>query len=442
MSTLIENLSRKAENFSVDIPTPAGCNLLDLISDELSLNPAITASIESCSLSWSEYGSFSRVDFSVSYYKTKPRQKQKQPVFLVRNLEDFLTAFSLGLRLHLTDLQVVCDNKVGVFPCDMERFGFLRERAREFTGEELELGQASGGQWILKNFFERNRTLFFHESCFYFDSWKEINDLQCIIASDALQIRKECGNNTLSMLASILYYLRENFSYLNTNRTADHSAVGMYKNGTGVCQAIAVYAYIFCQYLGIKARYVCGEANGSDEPDNWEAHAWNQVFFNNRWIHIDYTWQLSSGKPFEIVPESVLREDHRWDEEQYSQINSTEVVNSKNRLRHSKISCYPTQPVYAVNECIVDTSNTHPMSIVNNGQVYVAIFDVVSIFGGCYVLQRDQILTYLGTNSYSYPLQNMIFLENSWYLPAIQFGRLGLQVSVESNIVVIKNRND
>lgn len=436
MTELIENLSKRVQNFSAEIATPGGSNIFDVISDELSLNPAVAASIESSEFSCSQYENFCKVDFSVSY---KPHKKL--PVFLVRNTDEFLTAVGLGMRLHSSDLKIVCDNKLGEFPVDTGLFNFLREAARDFTGEELQIGQSSAYQFYLKNFFDRNRTLVYEETCFYFDSWKEVNDLQCIIASDALQIKKECGNNPLSMLASILYYLRNNFSYLNTNRTSDHSAVGMYKNKTGVCQAIAVYAYIFCQFLGIEARYVTGDADGHD-GSGYGPHAWNQVFYNNRWIHVDYTWQLNSGRPFEMVHESVLKEDHTWNEEKYSQENSSEVVNSKKRLRHSKISCYPTQPIYAVNDCIVDTSNTHPMSIVYNGEVYVAIFDVVSIFGGCYALQRNQILTYLGTNSYAYPLNNMILQGDTWYLPAIQFGKLGLQVSVEGNIVVIRNRND
>ena len=438
MNDLINNLSRRVSDFSVDIHASSKDKALDLIEDELSSSPAVAASVKDCSYTLTNLEDVRRIRFSsVSYHA-----REKLPVFSAKTLNGLEAAVALGLRLRLSDFYIVLDNRTRCFKSaitdDYLQFFY---NVSNSVADDFHVKQAAhlNGEWF--DFFNRKQILFYKVKYQYYDPWEDVNDLHCKIALEALKIRKKCGNDIFSMLSAILEHFRKGFTYLKINdKNVDCSAVKLERNKAGVCRAFAVCACIFCNFLGIKARYVVGKSdNGSGR--GYVPHGWNQVFFNNRWVHVDYTWQINTGKPFEIVTESVLKENHVWDENQYSQVNSSETVKLKNRLNNARIRTIPMNPQYMIDDCTVDTSNIHPMSINRNSELYVALFDIVCIYGGCYKIQKDTVEIFIATNRYELPLNSFIYWCDTYYFPAMRLAELGMDVRVEGDNINIKNGN-
>ena len=98
-----------------------------------------------------------------------------------------------------------------------------------------------------------------------------------------------------------------------------------------VCEGYSQLLFYVCEQLGIKAIVVRGNATTSNHrygliPRNTN-HAWNAVFFNNKWNLIDATWSTGNerGKPnhvdfrdtyFCISPEKIILnhfpKDSKW----------------------------------------------------------------------------------------------------------------------------------
>lgn len=78
---------------------------------------------------------------------------------------------------------------------------------------------------------------------------------------------------------------------------------------SGVCSEFATLFNALARVAKIPSSIVHGYALG--EYDKFESHAWNMIFINNRWIHVDPTWNLSSG----IVSSShIYLKDNRKEE--------------------------------------------------------------------------------------------------------------------------------
>ena len=78
---------------------------------------------------------------------------------------------------------------------------------------------------------------------------------------------------------------------------------------SGVCSEFALLYNALARVAKIPSSIVHGYALG--EYDKFESHAWNMIFVNNRWIHVDPTWNLSSG----IVSSShIYLKDNRKEE--------------------------------------------------------------------------------------------------------------------------------
>lgn len=91
------------------------------------------------------------------------------------------------------------------------------------------------------------------------------------------------------------------------------------KTGEAVCQGYALLTYELLKEAGIENRLVEGTAGG-------QLHAWNLVRLDNRWYHLDTTWD----DPVPHVPERVnytyylrtdeqMRQDHIWKAADYPQ---------------------------------------------------------------------------------------------------------------------------
>lgn len=84
-------------------------------------------------------------------------------------------------------------------------------------------------------------------------------------------------------------YLTYDLSYLNKLL----SLKDIVEKKRGVCVEYAKLFNILARISGIPSIVVNGIAQG--EYDKFEGHSWNMIFYNNQWLQIDPTWDLTSG---------------------------------------------------------------------------------------------------------------------------------------------------
>ena len=154
----------------------------------------------------------------------------------------------------------------------------------------------------------------------YFSSSKELNDLICVSAEIACLLNKKVRDHRDEFEKIYLFdkWVRNNFEYKSTSRMEDHTAIDLLKNRSGVCQAIAAIAVLVLSYMGVKVLYVTGEGKGSH---GWGPHAWNAVKINGRWMHLDFTFSMTSLRlpcTKSGIEAKLFCKTHRWDEIEYS----------------------------------------------------------------------------------------------------------------------------
>ncbi len=427
MSAFLECLRARRREFEVE--TPAGQRIADYLLSELLSAPRAAASLSHFVFRSAQTPGRPGRAFISTLYEA---ESLSCPVILVRTARELVIAVSIALRLHLPRVKLVVDNRGGLI-AEGNRFSILHA-CEEYVGEELQIHQQSRTRTFAQSMF-RSRLLVFTVETSYFDSAKEINDLSCILAEQAGEIRRRCHGDTRAILDEVLRYLRGKVVYRKSGRTADHSAVGLIRNGTAVCQGIAACAFQLLYFCGVDARYVKGMGFGSG---SWGPHGWNMVRLGDKWRHIDYTFELRSGKSSVLVPETQFRSEHRWDEALYHPSLSTEVTATKRKLDHSVFEARPNGTSFTVNGCAVDMTGRHRLLITEGGAVYAAVLDLVSLCGGCYQLKRDCLWLYVGTDSYGVPLRDFIYRGGAWYYPAARLPGLGFRVRAGSSTVSIR----
>ncbi len=113
-------------------------------------------------------------------------------------------------------------------------------------------------------------------------------------------------------------WIKNNFSYKNSNLSEEHSAEYLLKTQTGVCQAIAALAVLTLPYMGIETAYIIGEGKGKD---GWANHSWNAVKIGGEWIHVDFTFGMNSFSLPSTRTEKTAKSfmtNHRYDAKRYS----------------------------------------------------------------------------------------------------------------------------
>lgn len=430
MTSFIQFLENKTEIFSFTVRGVG--NIETWLVNQLLGNPAIASTISSYSYRTVHTSSgVTQVTFNIKYDTLPPNSS----VYLAKNNFDIQTALSVAFRLHQETILLVVDNRTG-FMSQVNRFESIKFN-KEFVGEEFHIHQLHSSNYSLRSFFE-GKIIIYVVKFSYFDSAKETNDLSCLIAEQAQNIQKVCRNNKIAIINHIMVWFRNNIEYLDTNKTDDHSAIGLIKNKTAVCQGIAAYAYQLLSFCGIDARYVSGDGLGSD---GWGSHGWNMVYINNRWIHIDYTFELNSHALSVIKTEKNFIKDHRWDTERYSYKQSQIVSNARKVFRHSLMVLLPEQFCYSINGCIVDVSNAGKICITSNNTILVSLFDIISIYGGCYSLDKGILSIYISTRKYTLPFSQIKLINNKWYAPVGTLIPLGFKVQIEGDTIVLKNQN-
>ncbi|EKQ56798.1 MULTISPECIES: transglutaminase domain-containing protein [unclassified Clostridium] len=89
---------------------------------------------------------------------------------------------------------------------------------------------------------------------------------------------------------------------------------------TGVCEGYSMLAQKMFSLAGIKSTIVQGTADG-------QAHAWNMVYIDGKWRHVDCTWDdpvsfedILSHKYYNLTDQE-MEADHSWDTSLYPSAN-------------------------------------------------------------------------------------------------------------------------
>lgn len=430
MSILADYLKRRTTSFTISIPVQADAKIW--VENQLLSSPFWVTTIGGISFQTAVLnGHEKQIHMSVKYVDTIPSGM----VFGVKDVFELITAVSISLKCHLAKTVIVIDNRSGFVP----ESGVASQinACKEYVGEELEIHQYNSSKSSWRSFF-RNQIIIYTLETNYFDSAKDINDLSCILAEQAKRIRLNCGSNAKAIVDSIMKWFRENIEYKNNNQLADHSAVGLYKNKTAVCQGIAAYAYQLLSFCGLEARYVSGQGDGSG---GWGPHGWNMVKLNGIWHHVDYTFELNSLGFSAIKKEREFKKDHRWDEVRYNNRRSDELSNVRKILNCSVIILLPGEGCISVNGCLIDTTAMHKICVVSNGAVYVSLLDIITIYGGCYNLKNGSICIYIGTNSYIVPFDKVSYSNGAWYINVLWLQNFKIRIKTENNAVVLQSDN-
>lgn len=91
-------------------------------------------------------------------------------------------------------------------------------------------------------------------------------------------------------------------------------------NHTGVCEGYSLLAQKMFTIAGIKSIIVEGTSGG-------QAHAWNMVYIDNKWKHVDVTWDdpVSSRDilrhDYYNITDKEISADHTWDTSKYPKAN-------------------------------------------------------------------------------------------------------------------------
>lgn len=412
---LLPYLNRRVERFCVAVNE--ACDPRTWVVNDLLRSPAATASLAGIAYTIAA----TPIGFTVNFGALYCDSREKCFVFLARDDFELTCAISLVLRKHLNLAKIVIDNR-STFVGLKDIFAKMH-LLRKTVGEDLETGQAVSSQSSTVSLCA-GAIVVYTLKVEYFERPEALNALTCVVAEHARAARNKVGNNPTLLANELLRWFRENVQYRNTGTNADHSAAGLIRNGTAVCQGIAVYAHQFFWSCGIKARYVIGMGRHED-------HAWNVAKVGGKWRHIDYTFALP-GHCKDIFNESEIHfcSCHKWNVADYSATENDRVANIKETLAQSVISAIPESNCYSVNGCIVDTSNIGKMCVVRDGMVYLSIADLFQDLGGGYAIARDTTTIVYGARLYKIPSSALMRLHGRYYLTANMMHSLGIEMQL------------
>lgn len=114
-------------------------------------------------------------------------------------------------------------------------------------------------------------------------------------------------------------------NYLNGTIPGDsYSAYGLLINGKGVCASYADTMKLLLTKVGIE----CIEVSGQADNGSLGNHAWNIVKIDNKYYHLDATWDDPvPDRPNEVrykyfnLSDDEISKDHIWDKNKYPKCN-------------------------------------------------------------------------------------------------------------------------
>jgi hypothetical protein len=140
----------------------------------------------------------------------------------------------------------------------------------------------------------------------YLDTTEEEKILLSPILRDIINNPKY---QTLPLHVKILNYVHEYLKYDMQYFGKLLTVPQILSTKSGVCSEYATLFNALARVAKIPSSIVHGYALG--EYNKFESHAWNMIYVNNRWVHVDPTWNLSSG----IVSSShIYLKDNRKEE--------------------------------------------------------------------------------------------------------------------------------
>lgn len=114
----------------------------------------------------------------------------------------------------------------------------------------------------------------------------------------------------------------------NPNNNAIYTAAGALLNHRAVCEGYSEACMLLLNLCHINSKIVYGSSDTTN-------HAWNLVELDNKWYHLDVTFDdplvLNNNQRIETlsynyfnVPDTILEQDHQWDRQKYPQASSME----------------------------------------------------------------------------------------------------------------------
>jgi len=116
---------------------------------------------------------------------------------------------------------------------------------------------------------------------------KTVKAQKKLLNSAYKQIKKSNPKTSSEKITAINEWLCDNVKY-NVN-TAGFTGYGVLKNKSGVCDGISSAFKMLCKKFKIKCFKVRGYTDG-------QLHAWNIVKCSGKWLGVDSTWNLSTGR--------------------------------------------------------------------------------------------------------------------------------------------------
>ena len=177
---------------------------------------------------------------------------------------------------------------------------------------------------------------------------------QCRLSSD---IQKE--KQIHDLICKNVYYDKQ-FA------ESSFECVGPLLFGKGVCSGISKAAKLLFDHLGLKTIYIYGEASENAENTGNDAetsHAWNLVFLDNAFYHLDITFDLT------ISSNDIIRYD-------YFNLSDSEISNDHKILAAPVPHCQQSGDYYVKNNLYMRTTQEFTSYLeqsVRNGKTDIVI---------------------------------------------------------------------
>ena len=122
----------------------------------------------------------------------------------------------------------------------------------------------------------------------------------------------------------------KNIKYFDSGLGSDHECVGPLVFRSGVCDGISKAAKVMFDLLGVENYLVRGETNSVFSDFMHENHMWNIVKVNNKYYHLDITFDLS------LMQHDIIRYDYfNLSNNQISKDHALKDSNTTQKCIHS-----------------------------------------------------------------------------------------------------------
>ncbi len=136
-------------------------------------------------------------------------------------------------------------------------------------------------------------------------------NLICSIADEVMSSLVHDGT-TYGKVCSIANWIMDNAEYPDNYSHGPgwdylQSPIGVFSYNEVTCQGYAETFDLMCKKAGIDSLIVSGDSIAA-------AHAWNMVCIDNKWYHVDLTWEDSNSdcpKRYMFMPEELCAIDHK-----------------------------------------------------------------------------------------------------------------------------------